>query len=74
MRRGGIEPGVRGAGRATCGLVLVGILAIQAASLGGPLLEGKTTLGGRLTVYVCQNYTCKAPVTDVAALEKQLND
>ena len=44
------------------------------ASLGGPLLEGKTMLGGRPTVYVCQNYTCKAPVTDVAALEKQLTD
>ena len=48
--------------------------ADASASLGGPLLEGKTMLGGRPTVYVCQNYTCKAPVTDVAALEKQLTD
>jgi len=48
--------------------------AEESASPGGPLLEGKTMLRGRPTVYVCQNYMCRAPVTDVAALEKQLTD
>ena len=28
-----------------------------------PLLEGKIMLDGKATAYVCQNYTCKAPVT-----------
>ncbi|MCH8054464.1 MAG: thioredoxin domain-containing protein, partial [Planctomycetes bacterium] len=27
-----------------------------------PLLKGKTTIDGRPTAYVCQNYTCKRPV------------
>jgi uncharacterized protein YyaL (SSP411 family) len=42
--------------------------------IGGPLLEGKSMLGGRPTVYVCQNYICQTPVTDTAALETQLKD
>jgi uncharacterized protein YyaL (SSP411 family) len=37
-----------------------------------PLLEGKSLVHGRPAVYVCQNYTCKAPVTDVAELEGSL--
>ena len=28
-----------------------------------PLLRGKTQLDGKPTVYVCQNFTCSAPVT-----------
>jgi uncharacterized protein len=48
--------------------------ADASASLGGPLLEGKTMLEGRPTVYVCQNYTCRAPVSDVAELVRQLTD
>ena len=28
-----------------------------------PLLEGKTTVGGKPTVYVCQQMTCSAPAT-----------
>jgi uncharacterized protein YyaL (SSP411 family) len=28
-----------------------------------PLLEGKTQINGRPTVYVCHNYTCSVPVT-----------
>jgi uncharacterized protein len=27
---------------------------------------------GRATAYVCENYACKLPVTDAAALESQL--
>ncbi len=37
-----------------------------------PLLEGKTALDGRATAYVCRNYACRQPVTDVAALEAEL--
>jgi uncharacterized protein YyaL (SSP411 family) len=35
---------------------------------GVPLLEGKQRLDGKPTVYVCENFACRAPATDVAAL------
>ena len=28
-----------------------------------PILEGKTQLNGKPTVYVCQNFTCSLPMT-----------
>ncbi len=37
-----------------------------------PLLKGKRSLGGKTTVYVCQNFSCKEPVTNVSDLERQL--
>ncbi|HEY2933956.1 MAG TPA: thioredoxin domain-containing protein [Acidobacteriota bacterium] len=37
-----------------------------------PLLAGKTMLDGKATAYICQNYTCRQPVTDPQELEKQL--
>ena len=37
-----------------------------------PLLEGKTLIKGKPAVYVCQNYTCKAPVTEPSQLAKAL--
>ncbi len=37
-----------------------------------PLLQGKTLQDGAPTVYVCRNYACQAPITDVAALEQAL--
>ncbi|NQU20095.1 MAG: thioredoxin domain-containing protein [Candidatus Nealsonbacteria bacterium] len=37
-----------------------------------PLLKGKQMIAGKTTVYVCENYTCKAPVNDPAALERIL--
>ena len=37
-----------------------------------PLLEDKSTLNGQPTAYVCQNYTCQAPVTDAESLARQL--
>jgi len=33
-----------------------------------PLLEGKDLVDGRPAVYVCENFVCKAPVTDAASL------
>jgi uncharacterized protein YyaL (SSP411 family) len=37
-----------------------------------PLLQGKTQVDGKATVYVCQNFTCSAPVTDWQALKPLL--
>jgi uncharacterized protein len=37
-----------------------------------PLLEGKTSQGGKATAYVCQNFRCEAPTTDPEMLEKVL--
>jgi uncharacterized protein YyaL (SSP411 family) len=39
-----------------------------------PLLEGREAVGGRATAYVCENYTCRQPVTDVEGLVAQLED
>ena len=36
---------------------------------GVPLLEGRTLVDGKPTVYVCEKFVCKAPVTDPAQLE-----
>jgi uncharacterized protein len=38
-----------------------------------PLLEGRTTVNGLPTAYVCEHYACKQPVTDVPALREQLS-
>jgi uncharacterized protein YyaL (SSP411 family) len=38
-----------------------------------PLLEGKHPVRGQPTVYVCENYACKLPVTDVHALSALLS-
>jgi uncharacterized protein YyaL (SSP411 family) len=37
-----------------------------------PLLADRPQRDGRATAYVCVNYACQAPVTDVAALVEQL--
>ncbi len=35
---------------------------------GVPLLEGKERVDGKPTVYVCENFACRAPATEVSAL------
>jgi uncharacterized protein YyaL (SSP411 family) len=37
-----------------------------------PLLEGRAQIDGRATAYVCQNFACQLPVTEPAALARQL--
>ncbi|MDA2932834.1 thioredoxin domain-containing protein [Acidobacteria bacterium AH-259-D05] len=37
-----------------------------------PLLEGKTAIDGRPTVYVCQDYACQEPVTTAEGLTRVL--
>ncbi len=33
-----------------------------------PFTKDQTALGGKATAYVCQNYACKAPTTDIGAM------
>jgi uncharacterized protein YyaL (SSP411 family) len=42
------------------------------AAAGIPLLEGRGVVDGKPTAYVCRNYACELPVTDAAALGRQL--
>ncbi len=37
-----------------------------------PLLEGRRTVDGKPTAYICSNYTCDAPETDVSKLNDRL--
>jgi uncharacterized protein len=41
---------------------------------GGPLLEGRTEVDGRAAAYVCEHFTCQAPVTDTPALAAALRE
>jgi hypothetical protein len=37
-----------------------------------PLLQGRSRIDGKATVYVCEHYACQLPVTDVAGLAQRL--
>ena len=37
-----------------------------------PLLEGKKLVDGKSAVYICKNYTCQEPITEVSELRNQL--
>ncbi len=39
---------------------------------GVPLLEGKTAVDGAAAVYLCENFTCREPMTDPAAVRAAL--
>ncbi len=45
-----------------------------AATAGLPLLEGRGPVDGKPTAFVCRNYACELPVTDAAALGRQLGE
>jgi uncharacterized protein len=38
-----------------------------------PLLEGRATVDGHPAAYVCENFTCRLPVTDPVKLREQLS-
>jgi hypothetical protein len=38
-----------------------------------PFTIGQTSRGGRATAYVCENYTCRLPVTEPSELDKTLS-
>jgi uncharacterized protein YyaL (SSP411 family) len=46
--------------------------AVGAGAAAVPLLEGRAPIDGRPTAFVCRNYVCELPVTDAAALARQL--
>jgi uncharacterized protein YyaL (SSP411 family) len=37
-----------------------------------PLLHGRTGIDGQAAAYVCEHFTCQAPVTDARALAELL--
>jgi len=51
-------------------LVLAGSAHPEESSV--PLLRDRTRRDGRATAYVCRGFACRLPVTDAAALEREL--
>jgi hypothetical protein len=54
-------------------VVAVGIGDSEIAEI-TPLLANRPLIKGAATAYVCEHFTCKQPVTDVAALASALQD
>jgi uncharacterized protein len=50
------------------------VAAGPAGATGPPLLDARTEIGGEPAAYVCEGFTCNLPVTDPAALERELAD
>ncbi len=48
------------------------VLALADGKSAIPLLEGRTAIQGKTAAYVCENMSCKKPVTDPAELEALL--
>jgi len=38
-----------------------------------PLTEGKTEIAGKPAVYICEDFSCKSPITGLDSLKKQLD-
>ena len=36
------------------------------------LTDGKAEIDGKPTVYICENFACKSPITELESLKKQL--
>ena len=55
------------------------VLALKSESSGEdvdatvPLLDGKSKVDMQATVYLCENFTCKEPLTDLGAIEHALD-
>src|SRR3989441_1188145 len=61
-------------GRFMPNLVAAGMVSGHREAFAGvPLLEGRAAVDGKATAYVCRNYACELPVTERAALAKQLD-
>ncbi len=63
----GLEAIVRAAFRPN-----VVVAAGPAGAVEPPLLDARTEIGGEPAAYVCEGFTCNLPVTDPAALEREL--
>jgi hypothetical protein len=48
------------------------VAAGPAGTVEPPLLDARTEIGGEPAAYVCEAFTCNLPVTDPAALEREL--
>ena len=48
------------------------IIGESSLQLDIPLLKGKNPIAGKSTVYICKNYTCHEPITDISSLLSQL--
>ena len=53
--------------------VVVGAAEDSSGAAGMPLLAERRAQGGRPTAYVCRHYVCQLPVTEPAALARQLD-
>jgi uncharacterized protein YyaL (SSP411 family) len=55
--------------------VVASALSGDSAAIGSVvLLQNRNLVQGKTAAYVCQNYTCKEPVTEIAAFAKQLSE
>ena len=61
------------AGRYLPNVVTAGIDA-ENSKLDIPLLKDRVMIDGKPTVYICEKYACKAPVTDSTELKSALNE
>jgi uncharacterized protein YyaL (SSP411 family) len=50
------------------------VAAGPAGAVEPPLLDARTEIGGEPAAYVCEGFTCNLPVTDPAALQRELAD
>ncbi len=48
------------------------VVAVGAKDSPIPLLNGRDQIGGKATVYVCENFACKLPVNEVGKLKELL--
>jgi len=37
-----------------------------------PFIKGRTSIDGKATAYVCENYACKTPINEIDEINKML--